>query len=98
MLFMNECDIVQALQRTAQHAVLHRGARFLEQLAAETNAHSDGWHSWPKPCRAARRLIELIQAGGNPSPQELTKALAPIRSFYTRFGYATGMRFPEIAP
>jgi hypothetical protein len=98
MLYMNEYDIRAAMQRYKTpgkaSAVLRKATRFLWRLYNETNEHSDGWAYWPKPCRAARKLMELIQAGGNPSESDYRKALAPIRAFYTRDGYAVGMRFP----
>lgn len=96
MLFMNDSDIEQACARYRHHAVLGPASRFLSQLADETNQHSDGWCYWPLPCRAARKLQELIQAGGNPTQEQLQRALVPIKSFYTRRGNKAGMQWPTL--
>jgi nicotinamidase-related amidase len=97
MLFMNEWEIDEAVQRARNHPVLSAATTFLMQLRDETNAHSDGWHSWPAPCRAAKKLIELIKAG-NPTERDFQKAIVPIRAFYTRRGAAAGMCWPVGGP
>ena len=73
-----------------------RAVRLLAAVAEHANENSDGWHSWPKPCRACRSLIELLDRCGalrvtwggtapaQPTDEELRKAIAPIRAFYTR--------------
>jgi hypothetical protein len=93
MNFMNDSDIDMALCRYAAHPVLSRATRVLAHLAKQANEHSDGWHSWPLPWRAASRLIALIQSGDATEPR-LREALAPIKSFYTQRGDAAGMSRP----
>jgi hypothetical protein len=57
------------------------------------NEVSDGWCYWPKPCRAAKKLQELIQANDVRSKKwdapevtekDLKAAIAPIKAFMTR--------------
>jgi hypothetical protein len=104
MLFMNEFDIVQARETFRNTPVLNRATTFLELFANEANEHSDGWHAWPKPCRAATRLQELIQGNEKrlragiallASEKDLAKALTPIKAFYTKHGYRAGMKYPQ---
>ena len=96
MKFYNEYDMRLALQRHQDNTVLRAAVLFLINLKDETNAHSDGWAYWPKPCRAAKQLMELIDRGGIATEQEYAKALTPIKSFYTRYGNAAGMKFPKV--
>lgn len=65
MLFMNRWEIEDAVNRYANHKVLARATRFLYEFMEQTNEVSDGWHSWPKPARAAAKLMKLIQSGCN---------------------------------
>jgi len=99
MLFMNEWDIEQAardvfrVRDDASRKVLADAVQLLYDLKELTNQVSDGWAYWPKPCRAAKKLQELIQAG-IPSPRnfdppavtvaDLKKAVAPIKTFLTK--------------
>jgi hypothetical protein len=94
MLFMNMYEIEEAVQRYGgQDSAMGRAVRFLDVFSSEVNYNSDGWSSWPLPVRAASQLMKLIQSGSATQAQYL-KALAPIKSFYTRRGYAAGMKMP----
>lgn len=95
MLFMNDWDIENALRRVQPDTQpnLTSAVVALANLAAWANANSDGWHSWPKPCRAAKALQTLIQgaekAYRSGSDEDVTaadvkKALAPVKAFLTR--------------
>jgi hypothetical protein len=96
MLFMNEYDVADAKRRYAEHPVLGPATTTLANLVEWTNANSDGWPYWSKPCRAAKALQRLIQ--GDPptswrddervdaTPEKLRLALRPIKSFRTRHG------------
>lgn len=103
MSWMNEGDIDEALMRFKPYPNLHRGARIIADLRHETNRCSDGWPYWSKPAHAARQLMELLdltpvrrgQKIEDITPAQLTKALAPIKSFYTRAGYKAGMTLPR---
>jgi len=99
MLFMNEWDIEDAQRRFYPDETpnLAAAAQILAVLAAWTNANSDGWAYWPKPVRAAKRLMELLQAGEarnrnrydepvDATDAELATALTPVKAFLTRQG------------
>ena len=96
MLYMNAKDIQQAIHRYAEHPVLGPAARFLDEFREEVNQHSDGWAYWTLPCRAAKRLQEMILGTRPATLVEFHKALRPIRSFMTRRGNAAGMKMPEV--
>lgn len=102
MLFMNEYEIQDALRRVDPDVepVLAEAVVAVANLAEWANRNSDGWCYWPKPCRAAKSLIEAIQAhqdwersqyqhprkGAEITPAALKRALAPIKAFLTRQG------------
>jgi len=94
--WMNDYEIERAVERYKNHPILSRATKFLRDFSEETNEHSDGWHSWPLPGNAAVKLMGMIQHPEYASEDNFKKALAPIRSFYTRRGDAAGMKFPEI--
>ena len=96
-MWMNRWDIENAVERTSPDTVRGRAARFLAAFAEEVNEHSDGWHSWPLPGRAANKLQVLIQGSFPLTEAEYRKSLVPIKSFYTRSGYKAGMKYPEAA-
>lgn len=97
MLFMNEYDVEDALRRVKPDAqpVLTEAVIALANLVSWTNSHSDGWAYWPKPCRAAKGLQEVIQeaqrayrngSDADVAPAALKKALSPVKAFLTRQG------------
>lgn len=95
MRYMNEWDIAQATDRYADHPVLGPATQTLANLRDWTNANSDGWAYWPKPLRAAAKLIELIEGDGTRQARENTeratpdayrRALTPVKAFRTRQG------------
>lgn len=96
MNFANEFDIESWVRKYATRNLwdtpnLARGANTLDRLATWANDNSDGWCYWPKPCRAANKLITLLSEHdgfepGDVTDQELTKALTPIKAFLTRQG------------
>jgi hypothetical protein len=96
MRFMNEFDIDQAITRHASHPVLGPAVETLVTLYIWTNDNSDGWAYWPKPARAAAKLMELLEGDGTNDYQrqlaatpevELAvayrKALTPIKALRT---------------
>lgn len=85
MLFMNEYEVVSAQQRYFDHPVLGPATSTLANVVEWTNDNSDGWPYWSKPCRAAKRLQELIQKG-DATVAEYVHALQPLKSFRTRHG------------
>jgi len=96
MFYMNDYDIALAYARCNSHAPMLRAVRFLDRLREETDAHSDGWAYWRLPVQAAKQLMTLIQTKGTSmTDREVTKALVPIKRFYTTHGYTAGMTWPE---
>jgi hypothetical protein len=98
MRFMNEFDIETALSRfdydeTPNRAML---AKVVSALAEWANYNSDGWHSWPKPARAAARAMEQIDPvtwadiqrmeSEDCTKAEYDAAMRPIKAFLTRQG------------
>lgn len=61
VMFMNEYDIELAVSQYEDHEILGPAVKTLRNLMVAANNCSDGWAYWPKPCRAARKLMELIQ-------------------------------------
>lgn len=97
MRFMNQWDIERAFSRYIDHPILGPATVTLSNLADWTNRNSDGWAYWPKPVRAAAKLMELIERDGTSrfvfdddradvTPAEYAAALRPIKSFRTRQG------------
>ena len=97
MRFMNEHEVEDALGvfEQADTPNRRRAAENLSRLVDWTNAHSDGWAYWPKPARAAAKLMDLLQGDGtwatlqrleteDCTEAELTAALAPIKALLTR--------------
>jgi hypothetical protein len=93
MMFYNEWDIDMALQRFGggDTLYLHRAAIVLDRLARWADRNSDGWAYWPKPARAAKRLMELLSSADRWDPadvpeSEVQRALIPVKAFLTRQG------------
>jgi hypothetical protein len=91
---MNEYDVQRATHLYEQHPVLGPATKTLSNLLYWTNCNSDGWAYWPKPTRAAARLMELIEPDGvNPmfdrdradaTLEKYRAACRPIKAFRTR--------------
>lgn len=93
MRFMNEYEIDRALEdfTSVDTPNLYRAVTTISNLRDYANSHSDGWAYWPKPCRAASKLIGHLQDAKRWDPTDITDdelkaALKPIKSFYTRHG------------
>lgn len=94
MMFMNSPEIDRAVHLLAKDPVMRKATQLLLHLRDLANQVSDGWAYWPKPCRASRKLQELIQqylpCGPHPGCEvpatmaQLRKAAAPIKAFLTR--------------
>ncbi len=95
MRFMNQWDVEEAAARFQNHPILGPATATLHNLMDWTNSHSDGWAYWPKPTRAAARLMELIERDGTAQYRfdderedvtvaEYRVALRPIKAFRTR--------------
>ncbi len=98
MRFMNEFDIDRARDRYRNLPVLGAAVETLDNLVECANRTSDGWAYWPKPCRAAAKLMALIEGDGldpnevrfgrrpDATLAQLKAAYSPIKSFCTRTG------------
>lgn len=95
MLYLNDYDLARYREAYARHPVLGPAVETLEALIEWTNANSDGWAYWPKPCRAAEKLQALIQGPtvrslyddprrADATPERLRAAYVPIKAFLTR--------------
>lgn len=93
MLFMNELEVEEATARWNDHPVLGPATKTLHNLMRCANSNSDGWAYWPKPCRAARQLQELIKAADKDRRElrpvsvdagAVRRAYSPIKAFLTR--------------
>ncbi len=99
MRFMNTYDIDEKRETFASHPVLGPATRTLAALRDAADQNSDGWCYWPKPARAAAKLMELIEGDGtwayiqgpraDATLAKLRAAYAPIKAFRTR----SGLRF-----
>lgn len=110
MIFANDYDIQRWRDATRGRGDnLESAVLILQGVAADANRLSDGWCYWPKPCRAAAKLIDLITKsvvrGGAYGfapitpihAADLRKALSPLRAFYTR-QHASTPTWPAYPP
>ena len=106
LLYMNDYDIQNALDHFQSDPTLGPAVRFLSAFKEEVDSHSDGWAYWKAPVAAAGQLMTLIQNAMNGArtgkrtpvtPQDIAKAMAPIKAFMTRKGLAAGMQMPKLA-
>lgn len=99
MRYMNSFDIGESLARNSGDPILEPAAQTLANLAEWADYNSDGWAYWPKPVRAAQRLIEFLERYSGAytcalydvdpvQAAEYRVALRPIKAFRTR--YASG--------
>ena len=95
MRYMNDYDLTRAEQAWGDHPILGPAVTTLGNLMEWANANSDGWAYWPKPCRAAAKLMEMIERDGTSryafdyeredvTVAEYRAALRPIKAFRTR--------------
>ena len=104
---MNEYEISSHVYKWSREDTpnLYVAAAALFGLMSWTNGNSDGWAYWKKPSTAARRLMELLDAGSrrdrdsrttevDATYDELKKALTPVKAFLTRRGVDHGILAP----
>jgi hypothetical protein len=98
MRFMNDYDLTQARMNFGRGDTPNRLALVMvvDNLRDWTDnySRSDGWHSWPKPCRSADKAIALIESRtyyenedrqhNDITDAEMRAAVAPIKAFLTR--------------
>lgn len=104
MLFMNEYEVHEMARLYYGHPILRPATQTLGALVDWTNRNSDGWAYWPKPCRAARALQELIGTyhtylddpeRGSVTTDDLKRAYRPLRAFATRHGADFPIYLPQ---
>jgi hypothetical protein len=96
-MWMNRMDIDDAVWRWGAHPVMSKATKFLAAFRDEVDEHSDGWPYWKPASKAACSLMELIQEFPNTATlADVKKAISPIKAFYTRRGYAAGMKLPTL--
>src|SRR6266702_7443697 len=104
-MWLNESEIEEAAYKFARHPILSKATKFLTEFCREVNTHSDGWPYWSVASRSANKLMDLIHAQmwqgmgkypkvPEPTMADIQKTLTPIKAFYTRRGYAAGMKLP----
>jgi hypothetical protein len=109
MRFMNEYEVSDRQAFYRDHPVLGPATRTLANLVDAANANSDGWCYWPKPARAASKLMDLIERDGtahyyfdehraDATLAELRKTYAPIKAFRTRSGISFDIVDPSALP
>lgn len=97
MMFMNTFEIDAVVRRYSTDPVLGPAARTLRNLRDAADQNSDGWAYWPKPCRAAAKLQEILYNAhlddfrpvvgfGKATAEDVRKALRPVKAFRTRSG------------
>lgn len=96
MKFMNDYDLETARSRFTRATKPNRLALVMvvDNLREWTDANSDGWAYWPKPCRAAEKAMALIESTTHEANQEqervditdaeMLAAVRPIKAFLTR--------------
>jgi hypothetical protein len=85
MKFWNDYDFDHyALRMRADTPNIIRGFQILNRVKADADTNSDGWAYWPAPVNASRALMALLEKRVEPTEKALTRAIAPIRGFYTR--------------
>jgi hypothetical protein len=95
-MWMNEYEIIIAVEQNKNDAVLSKASVFLREFMRQVDLNSDGWPYWNPPAKAADKLMRLVQGYSEATEYQYKLALIPIKSFYTRRGYAAGMKFPEV--
>lgn len=98
--FMNDYDIETAVRQHTRDSNPNRlaAALVIRNLAEWADSVSDGWCYWPKPVRAAQRLIDLTDLPTNRGPHadctdaELAAAVRPVKALLTRQGASADQR------
>ncbi len=82
---MNTWEIDENAERYGSHPVLGKAARFLVRFRDLIDRSSDGWAYWGPPVQSCRRLFLLFQDPETATDDQLKKAMAPVKSFCTRY-------------
>lgn len=110
MRFMNTWEIDEARRDWGEHPLLGPATRTLAELRDAADANSDGWCYWPKPARAANKLMALIEGDDHPEGRrgarfdarredvtaaKLRAAYAPLKALRTRTGLSFTIHEPS---
>ncbi len=102
MRYMNRYELERAAMTFPPETYpnLARANLTVMRLANWADRNSDGWAYWPKPARAANKLMELLQTADPWEPVDITgaelrKASAPIKAFLTRQGINHDLIFAD---
>lgn len=108
MRYMNDYDIESARRRFGRGETPNRLAlvMVIDNLREWTNAHSDGWAYWAKPCNSAAQAIALVESTAYPEYErrqheditdaEMLAAVKPIKAFLTRHKHLVTSEAREI--
>lgn len=95
-MFVNSMDVDSLRDAYGSNANnIGRAVRLLAAVRDHADENSDGWAYWRKPSHACNQLVELLRrcnvmphahwlAPAQPTDAELRKAVAPIKTFYTK--------------
>jgi hypothetical protein len=90
---MNRYEVIDAAEQWKNHPVLGPASKTLDNLREVVDNNSDGWGYWPKPAKAAAKLMELIATAPTrygdreeAAAAALKAALRPIKTFRTQSG------------
>lgn len=83
-MWMNRCDIEEAVRRNNPRTAQGLAARYLHAHMIAIDEQSDGWPYWQPASKAARGLMALADRNGTDDMHALQKALIVLRAFYTR--------------
>ena len=97
MRFMNEFEIEDAARQHLDDPILGPASWTLVNLVRATNANSDGWAYWPKPTRAAAKLMSLFDHPENVTAKDVKAAYVPIKAFLTRQGWHDKVEIVEVS-
>ncbi len=107
MRYMNRYEVEERAEQYAEHPLLGPATSTLVALRDAADANSDGWAYWPKPARAAAKLMELIERDGTArwrfdhergdvTLADVRAALRPIKAFRTRSGLQFTIHEPVV--
>ena len=99
MRFMNTWEIDERAAFYRTHPLLGPATQTLQNIRDAADANSDGWAYWPKPTRAAAKLMDVIEGERSAvthydrerkdvTREAVLAAYRPLKSFRTRSGIA----------
>lgn len=77
MYFLNSYEIDVRARQFRDDPIMGPATQTLANLRDWTNRNSDGWAYWPKPTRAAERLMKLIERAAKLDHDRAGSRIAP---------------------